>query len=280
MTTIQLEEPQNLGRESQPLVLLTRTRLPDFPPFLLHLKTEKSSNVLCNSLPKQVEVSFLRLSQLTDFTLRVYKDVYNKTFEKNEAMMTYWLAPAFHSWQKLYPKTGPEQIIDWDLVDYICNTPETPWSNHMPKDQLVNRYLIDRWDGGRRFFSTAVEDGLKPKDPVPSDAAAHRYMQSILDYSVSLFSKSRARAKWSEDQPVIRAERVIHRLNLLDELTEKEKQVKTRSYLCPEPLRISAVSHQIPLDAAMVDSRYTRCQSALYPCAMCSPPLSTASIRT
>jgi len=67
-------------------------------------------------------------------------------------------------------------------------------------------------------------------------------MNSILDYTVSLFSKSRARATWREDQPVIRAERVLHRLNLLDERTEKEKTVNTRSYLCPEPLKVSAVS--------------------------------------
>ena len=242
LTVIQLETPEHLGRDSQPLVLLTRTQLPGFPPFLLHLQADKTSRLLCHSLPKSVHVSLPRLGQLTNFTLQVYKDVYNKTFERNEAMMTYWLAPAFRDWQRLCTKLGPEQAIDWALVGRVCENPEIAWTNTMSEDQLINRYLIDRWDGGRRFFSTAMEPGLKPRDPVPADAAAFKYMQNILDYTVSLFSKSRARATWTEKQPVIRAERVIHRLNLLDEVSEKEKIVNTRSYLCPEPLRISAVS--------------------------------------
>ena len=241
-TIIELETPGNLGRDCQPLALLTRTRLPAFPPFLLHVQVGKTSNVKCSSIKNDINVSASRLRDLTEFTLRIYKDIYNKTFETNEAEMTYWLAPVFEDWKQGAIQGNPEILIDWALVTYVRMNAEITWTVQTPHSQLINRYLIDRWDGGRRFFSTAIEPGLRPKDPVPDDAASHKYMNSIIDYTVSLFAKSRARAKWREDQPVIRAVRVLHRLNLLDEHTEKEKTVKTRSYVCPEPLKFSAVS--------------------------------------
>lgn len=242
ITVIDLETPGNLGRDCQPLALMTRTQLPDFPAFVLHVQVGKTSNVLCTSMPRDFEISPSKLHGLTEFTLRIYKDIYNKTFETNEPEMTYWLAPVVESWRHHKTQTSPERFIDWNLVTHICNNPDVPWSVDTPHDQLLNRYLIDRWDGGRRFFSTAIEPGLKPRDPVPADASSHKYMNTILDYTVSLFAKSRARVTWRDDQPVIRAERVLHRLNLLDEHTEKEKTVNTRSYLCPEPLKFSAVS--------------------------------------
>jgi len=242
ITIVELESPENLGRDCQPLALLTRTPLPEFPAFILHVKIGKTSRVLCNSNPKSFVVNPTELGGLTEFTLRIYRDIYNKTFETNEPEMTYWLAPVIRDWRSRSSQPMPADLIDWDMVTYIRDNPDIPWSIDTPHHQLINRYLIDRWDGGRRFFSTAIEPGLKPRDPVPQDAASHKYMNSILDYTVSLFSKSRARATWREDQPVIRAERVLHRLNLLDERTEKEKTVNTRSYLCPEPLKVSAVS--------------------------------------
>ena len=242
VTVIELKEPGNLGRDCQPLALLTRTRLPNFPPFPLHLQIGKTSDVICHSLLNDTEISPSRLSDLTDFTLRIYKDIYNKLFEKNESEMTYWLAPVINDWKGNVDRPAPHRLLDWEMISYVCNNSEIPWSPETPHNQLLNRYLIDKWDGGRRFFSVAMEPTMKPRDPVPKDAASHKYMNTILDYTVSLFSKSRNRAKWREEQPVIRAEKVLHRLNLLDEHTDKEKSVKTRSYLCPEPLRFSAVS--------------------------------------
>lgn len=226
------------------MALLTRERLPDFPSFLLHVQVDRTSNALFFSLPRDLEIGLLRLDELTEFTLRIYKDIFNKTFEKNEPEMTYWLAPVLADWKSLTPDLTPERLIDWALLRNIYDNAEIPWSIDMPNDQLLNRYLIDRWDGGRRFFSLAIEPELRPSDPVPADVASHKYMNTILDYSISLFSKSRTRSTWRKDQPVIKAERILHRLNLLDEYSAKDKSVKTKSYLCPEPLKISAVSIQ------------------------------------
>lgn len=241
VTVLELESPESLGRPSQPLGLLTRTKLPEFPPFLLYLHANKTSNLLCDSLSRSFEIGASKLCQLTNFTLRIYKDIYNKTFEVNERQMSYWLAPIFGDWKCCGTEQGAEKVIDWTMLEHIQQHPEFAWTINTPHDQLVSRYLIDRWDGGRRFFSVAVEPAMRPLDPVPEGIPARKWMTSILDYSVSLFSKSRLRATWREDQPVMKVERVLHRLNWLDELTDKEKKAETTCYLCPEPLKFSAV---------------------------------------
>ena len=241
VTVLELENPESLGRPCQPLGIMTRTKLPNFPPFLLYLHANKTSNLLCYSISHSYEIDALKLGQLTDFTLRIYKDIYNKTFEVNERQMSYWLAPIFGDWKCYGTEQGAERVVDWTMLEHIQQHPEFAWSVNTPHDQLVNRYLIDRWDGGRRFFSVAVEPTMRPLDPVPEGIPARKWMTSILDYSVSLFSKSRLRATWREDQPVMKVEKVLHRLNWLDELTEKEKKAETTCYLCPEPLRFSAV---------------------------------------
>lgn len=242
MTVLELEKPENLGRTSQPLALLTRTPMPNFPPILLHLQPDKSSQVMCTSIPKSMKLNETILMKLNTFSLRIYKDIYNKKFDENIADMSYWICPIIE-----YPKLGgrdvlPESLIDWSTLEEVYKNLELGWDMDKPHSYLENRYLVDRWDGGRRFFSKWVIPEMRPQDPVPPDAAVHKYMTSVLDYSVTLFKKSRERAKWNPDQPVILAHRVLHRLNLLDDLTEKEKEAKTISYVCPEPLLISAVS--------------------------------------
>ena len=108
---------------------------------------------------------------------------------------------------------------------------------------MIDRFLVDKWTGGNRFYSLKIMSGLKPTDPVPEGTAKAKHMDSIINYTTSyLYKNSRLKAKWEENQPVILAHKILHRLNLLDEITEKEKGVNTTAYLCPQPLRISAVS--------------------------------------
>lgn len=241
MTVLHLEEPGNLGRPCQPLAMLTRTPMPNFPSFVLHLQSDKASNMLCTSLRESFDVSSANLSGLNELTLRIYKDIFNKTFEINEPAMSYWLAPIYENWKVRSEQHAPKQLIDWSIVQTVYEKPEIEWTVEHPVDELINRYLIDRWDGGRRFLSIAIEPDMRPLDPVPADVPRHKYMTNIMDYSISLFAKSKARATWRDDQPVIRADKVLHRLNWLDDFTEKEKVVKTRCWLCPEPLKISTV---------------------------------------
>ena len=242
MTVLALEKPENLGRPSQPLALLTRTPMPNFPPILLYLQEKKPSQVICTSILNSMKVTESILTKINVFTLRIYKDIYNKKYEENLADMSYWISPVVHHAKLDKKGLLPESLIDWSVLQDVYENTELGWDINKPHSYLENRYMVDKWDGGRRFFSISVIPELRPQDPVPADAAVHKYMTNILDYSVTLFKKSREKAKWNPDQPVVLAHRILHRLNWLDDLTEKEKEGRTISYVCPEPLLISAVS--------------------------------------
>ncbi|KAL8677899.1 MAG: hypothetical protein Q9186_005710 [Xanthomendoza sp. 1 TL-2023] len=242
MTIMDLKNPQNLGRPSQPIALLTRTRMPDLPCALLHLQVNKSSDLIYSSLQNSFQIPKTALSRLNAFTLRIYKDVFNKKFENDESAMSYWFAPVTEGFRNMFSEKSPEKLVDWAIVDYVAQNEAWNWDIERPHSELQDRYMVDKWDGSRRFFSIKVMPNLRPQDPVPQDAAPHKYMNTILDYTVSLFSKSRQHAIWRQDQPVIYAHRLLHRLNWLDEYTEEENKVKRNAYVCPEPLLFSAVS--------------------------------------
>ena len=242
LTVLTFETPENLGRPCQPLAMCTRSRLPDLPKFPLHVRPDHMSQVISISLVKCLELDGGTLEMLNTFTLRVFKDIFNKTYEANESKMSYWLAPIVLGQSPNRMEADPQKLIDWTILRYVHAHEQIDWSPDMPSEQLVDRYLVDKWDGGRRLFSQRVRYDLKPRDRVPADAASHKWMDDILNYSVSLYAKSRARATWRDDQPVLQCTRLLHRLNWLDEWNEKEKAARTAAYVVPEPLGISAVS--------------------------------------
>ena len=243
LTVLSLENPENLGRPCQPLALLTRTRLPDIPPFPLHLQVGKVSQLLCTSISTSLDVSSIALTELNEFTLRIYYDIFNKKFEVNESQMSYWLAPIVGSWKKSRACDPPDELIDWTVLARVSKYTETPWTVDTPHVEIIDRYLVDRWTGGNRFYSLEIKTDLKPSDPVPEGTAKSKDMNSIIGYTTSyLYKNSKQKMKWEDDQPVVLAHKILHRLNLLDEITEKEKGVNTTAYLCPQPLKISAVS--------------------------------------
>ena len=242
ITVLSLEKPENLGRPCQPLALLTRTRLSSIPPFPLHLQAEKVSQLLCTPISTSLDVSGKVLNQMTEFTLRIYYDIFNKKFEMNEPQMSYWLAPIVNTWKTSRGCEPPNLLIDWTVLARVSRYSDTPWTVNTPHEELIDRYLIDRWTGGNRFYSLEIKSDMKPSDPVPEGTAKAKFMDSIINYTTSyLYKNSRSKVKWEENQPVILAHKILHRLNLLDEITEKEKGVNTTAYLCPQPLKISAV---------------------------------------
>lgn len=242
LTVLSLENPENLGRPCQPIALLTRTRLPDIPPFPLHLQVGKVSQLLCTSISTSLDVSNVALTELNEFTLRIYYDIFNKRFEVNESQMSYWLAPIVDCWKLSRACDPPDELIDWTVLARVSKCSETPWAVDTPHVDIVDRYLVDRWTGANRFYSLEIMTDLKPSDPVPEGTAKAKDMGSIINYTTSyLYKNSKQKMKWEEDQPVILAHKILHRLNLLDQITEKEKGVNTTAYLCPQPLKISAV---------------------------------------
>ncbi|KAI4198026.1 MAG: hypothetical protein LQ350_005537 [Teloschistes chrysophthalmus] len=263
MTVLTLQDPDNLGRESQPIVLLTRTQMPDFPPVLLHLQVDKTSQLILHTLGGSVPIPRETLSRLNAFTLRVYKDVFNKKFEVNEAEMSYWFAPAVKHFHYTPGKRCSHDLIDWATVNYVYENEAWVWNTDRSDEDLEDRYLVDRWDGSRRFWSIKVRPDLRPQDPVPTGAAPAKHMNTILDYTVSLFSKSRKNVVWLPDQPVIYAHRILHRLNWLDDFLEKDKRAKTDAYVCPEPLLFSALPASVAAMAYVIPSAISRVESYL-----------------
>ncbi len=243
LTVLELETPQALRRPYQPLAILTRTRLPDIPEILLHPDADSTSRVICTSLATPLKVPPIRLTMLTDFTLRFFSDLFAKVYESEPEKMSYWLAPVKSASEILTMVLHPEALVDWDTVE-LAKKEQLDWDMNTPDSFFLNKFVVDPRSGARRWFSVGVAPEFKPLDPVPPGTVPAKYMKNILDYSNSLYGKARKEVQFREDQPVFWAHFVHHRLNLLDEITEKEKHKSLRKdcYLCPEPLRFSTVS--------------------------------------
>ncbi|KAI5212191.1 hypothetical protein AUEXF2481DRAFT_75327 [Aureobasidium subglaciale EXF-2481] len=241
-----LDMPHGLDRPHQPLLLVTRGKMPHFPEFPLFMNDARKTNAKLTSLKTACEINEAQLAKLTTFTLSIFKDLFNKTYEFDVMEMPYWLIPSVHVAPQLADtQVDPLQLIDWPTVNYVCDNKGTQWSPDTPNPFLVDKFFIDPWDGGRRFFSNRVAPEYKPSDPIPEGCVASKRQTDIIDYTVSLWHKTRKMKKtsWNLDQPVLEAERVLHRRNMLAEPTTKEEQEgsKIRSYICPEPLIISSL---------------------------------------
>lgn len=244
---ISLKPSKDLTRDHGDLVLLTRERLPEFPSFPIFLDDDVETTVCLGDMQESIEVSDGELDTLTDFTLRVFRDVFHKVYDKETEKMTYWLAPTIRlaEGEKI---TEPRRVIDWQTLSFVKNNDEIQFSecSDDPKS-LVDRLAYDKWDGRFRFFTTAVDDILRPSDTPPSFVPRRRHMDSIMSYCVSLSKNSRARffstCNW--DQPVYQAELVRLRRNLLDSMSDHEKDMETRCVVCLEALKISTVSRPL-----------------------------------
>ena len=218
--------------------------MPTFPRFPLFLNNGRKTNVELTTLTPACKVSEAELTKFTSFTLRIFKDLYNKTYEFDVAKMSYWLVPFEQSTQPADTESASFRIIDWNTLDYVCENPEGfQWTPDMSESFLVDKFFIDPGDGGRRFYSSRLAPEYKPSSPIPEGCAASKRQTDILDYSVSLWKNTRNKRRWNLDQPVLEAKKMLHRRNMLAEPTTKEEQdsSKVRSFICPEPLVISAV---------------------------------------
>lgn len=245
LTILSLEEPEIGPTTCQPLALLTRSPLPEFPRFPLYLNSGLKSEVICTKVFESLSISESRLDAINCFTLRFFKDIFNKVYEPDVARMPYWLAPVNRS-SIITADLHGEDLIDWDAMKLVQEYECLSWDEETPNEFFADRFIVDPFDGGRRYFTIAVDPHLKPSDPVPPDSCTRKFMDTILDYSISLFKKSRAKATFKPNQPVIVAHTVLHRRNWLDHITEKEKNTTSKCYICPEPLQISAVSTYTP----------------------------------
>ncbi|KAL2023066.1 hypothetical protein VTK56DRAFT_3976 [Thermocarpiscus australiensis] len=244
-----LADPDALGRPSSPLLLLTRQRIPDVASFPLFFGPGRSSTVNCIPVPGTVRLDDGRLVQaLAAFVLTIFKDIFSKEYEATAAELPYFVAPTreAHAFDFNSVK-DPNQIIDWALVKYVQQNERIAYQFNEPDDFFKDKFVADPFDGSRKFFIRHRRHDMKPTDPVPNGVVApsHRAWQTtckshdILNYSLSMWAKSRARMTLREDQPVVEAELLPIRRNLLDVNTADQNLEPKPCFLILEPLRIS-----------------------------------------
>ena len=242
MIIIDLDDPMATGRPHSPLGMLTRKPLPQFPSFPIFPRPGISCTVSCTQINGHLETSVNLLTSLTEFTLRVYKDLFNKTFEPDGSQMSYWLAPTIRTMDGHTQSCSPPDLIDWQTLDFVKANDKVEWDIGASAEDFIDRFIVDPYHGGTRFYTLRVDPTLRPKDPVPEGCAAHKYKDTILAYTSNLWKNSRNKFNWRDDQPVFETYQIPHRRNWLDDWDEGDTKVNTRAFICLEPLKISAVS--------------------------------------
>ena len=273
MVVVKVAEPAlTLGeRQLVPLLLLTREELPSIPEFPIYLKPGVKTCASLVPVAAKLKVNEKSIKALTNFTLQCFQDPFNKGFQYDTEHISYWLAPAC---QPLALEKGPYNIVDWETVEYVQANGQMRWNNSMPHEELRDRFLIDPHHGGTRYFTHSVRSDMHAEDPPPEGIASsnHKHWETILSYSCSLWKNSRDWIeKQDKNQPVIEAYQIPFRRNWLDDFELGDIEVKTKTFICPEPLNISSVIHPSCNIVAFVNGLSFR-----YPLLLCS----TSSLRS
>jgi len=246
-----LTEPKAVGRPSTPLLLLTRQPMPQIASFPLYFGTNRSSAVNCIPVAGCLKVDDTRIQGLVAFTLTVFKDVFSKEYEATAAQLPYFLAPTAVSHAFDFSSvTDPSCVVDWPTVMFVRDNERIAYTFNEPDDFFKDKYVADPYDGSRKFFIRGRRHNLKPTDPVPEGivAPSHRAWKvgckthDILNYSLSAWAKSRTLIVLREDQPVVEAEVLPIRRNLLDDNIGDDDLEPKPCFIILQPLRISPVS--------------------------------------
>ena len=249
IAVMMLVKPESLGRPSKPLLLLTRQTIPQVAPVPLFFGDKQSSDVCCVSVTRPIPVRHDVLESLTAFTLKAFRDVFSKEYESTAADLPYFLCPSKYGHDFSFSTNNVGQdLIDWRTLEEVGKVGKIKYVGDEPEEFFRDKFLIDPWDGSRKFMLRRRRHDLKPLDLVPASVAPPNRRgwatsrQDIINYSVSLWAKSRSNVVWREDQPVVEAELLpIHR-NFLDSTNEDEKLKAQQCFLILEPLVISTVS--------------------------------------
>lgn len=247
ITTISLNRPDAVGHSTTPLILLTRESLPRLPaiPLFFGNGQGRSTPAQLLSSSQFIELTPQQTELLANFTLKVFCDVFSKEYEATADQMPYFLSPSIAS-----PDVDvtPETLqIDWELLEAIKSQEYLTWEDQ-PDEFFHNKFVVDKFDGSRKLILRGINPGLKPADPTPADAPqprsrSYRFVeQTIKEYSNSLWANARMRSVWKDDQPVVNADLLSLRRNLLDEFGDSDIDSPKRCYVILEPLMVSSVS--------------------------------------
>ncbi|KAG6085410.1 hypothetical protein E4U15_001268 [Claviceps sp. LM218 group G6] len=212
---IAIEGAVLLGKHGRSLCLLTRFRPPQMPPLELFVDRVKKTSAALIQCGTALRVSEHEVAILASFTMAMFKDVFSKEYDCTADDLPYFIAPCVPMY---YPTSSKDcqvdarPVIDWTLLDAV-HGPETDavLAKNEHAGDFQNRFVVDAWDGSRKFFTKKVNTTLMPSDLVPASApkpksrSYFRGEQNIAEYSNSLTFQARRRAKWNLEQPVANA---------------------------------------------------------------------------
>ncbi|KAG8427536.1 Dicer-like protein 1 [Metarhizium acridum] len=259
VTTLSIEGPGATGRPSRPLCILTHAALPTMEPIRLWTGNDVQSTLALNQVAVPVTLTGEEVAGLAKFTLILFNDVFSKDFDCDSGSMPYFLAPCVPSTAATNLKeTGcpwdGRTVIDWDLVNRseVACAPTCPALLTSPVD-FMDRFVIDPYDGSRKFFTSNVNKNYQAFDPVPSGVpppksrSYFRAQRNIAQYSNSLSYKFRQSIIWNSEQPVFDAELLPLRRNLLCEPDQGDIHSPRGCFIILEPLAIST----LPVDVVV-----------------------------
>lgn len=247
ITVIYLTQPGEmfLGNPIQAICIATREKMPKMPKFSVFGSKGGQSNVHLIRLREVLLLTEETLKLLGSFTDRAFFDAFNKHFEFTYSTIRYWIAPLKGS--QFSESSNAADIIDWESLVAVVSSRELEWKPGLSSYELADRFLIDRVDRSRRFIVDNYAPEFKPTDPVPENVSKAEEFDNIRDYSYNAGKRKKwMQVKWEipDDEPVLRAERLLHRLNFLDPPAERDIDSIYSAFICPSNFSISMVSIQ------------------------------------
>ncbi|RBQ81062.1 hypothetical protein FVER14953_06696 [Fusarium verticillioides] len=245
-TTITIKDGGALRKvmTGKSLILLSRKPIPKLPDVPLFFGNGHSSIAELTPFQESLQLDPEEADGLTKFTHRVFADVFSKEYDTTSDQYPYLLAPCANT-----PQPDTRSHIDWDVVNLVRENEVLDWEN-APEDFFINKFVTDPYDGGRKLVIKGIDKTKKPSDPTPegvpeSRSRAYKSVEpTIMQYSNSLYLKSRQKVKWQEDQPVVKAELLSLRRNLLDEF-EVDENVNMECFIILEPLNVSPLPIEV-----------------------------------
>ncbi|KAH7146308.1 hypothetical protein EDB81DRAFT_794834 [Dactylonectria macrodidyma] len=245
-TALVLDNPDALGRQSRPMLLLSRQKIPQLPDVPLFLGNGQSSHAKLVAYEQPVKLTAENVQGLANFTLKVFEDVFSKEYDAKAQDIPYFLAPCVENHGEVL-KNGHAQI-DWPVVKTVTENEKLEWEN-ASEDFFYDKFVTDPHSGSRKLVIHGINKSLRPTDPTPDNVPENKCRgyrmveQNIKQYSNSLWLKSRQRAQWRDDQPVVNAELLSLRRNLLDEF-QVDEDINNNCFIILEPLHVSP----LPID--------------------------------
>ncbi|CAK7231798.1 Dicer-like protein 1 [Sporothrix curviconia] len=251
---LSLSHPDALDNASRPLVFLSRCRVPLLNEFPLFFSKGRVSKVRCVPIEEPLQLTPDELEELAAYTLRAFYDVFSKEYEGAAADMPYFIAPcsALKHDVALLPADGadPRAIMDWNSIHHVAAQIERiTCRGDEPDSYFEDKFVSDPFDGSRKFFLRRARRDMSALDPVPEGVPPPKHRawnrktteRNILNYSVSLWSKSRINTPIRQSQVVVEADIINQRRNLLDERLYLDDFGMARCFIVLDTLRISPI---------------------------------------